>query len=289
MKHKSSHVNGKGNGKGPEPSPQRVIDPEADYKAAVSEGKDIVKRMDADWKRLGELADRVEKRYGESRLEQFARDIGAVACTLGRRRSTYRAWADAPNEAPAPESYAVAQALQAHPDRFEIVKNRPNITKREAVKIMRAYNKDAAAPKGGRDWLRDHTRRWFNGLLDLSNKIVREAGGAVSGSIEPPLKQIWREVIDPELLPTLRDAGEILIQLHDLANRIHHEPDEAFDDAGDARLKQAFDLLRANKAAEAEAVFRTVAEEKAARNDAAVSRLMITDQRSSAVPAEAPL
>src|ERR1700722_18330454 len=65
--------------------------PTIDYDDAVAEGKRIVDRMDGDWMRLAELADQVGTTYGEQTLDKFAEEIGAVACTLKRRLSTFRA------------------------------------------------------------------------------------------------------------------------------------------------------------------------------------------------------
>src|SRR5262249_34897845 len=54
------------------------------YDEAVTEAKQIIAQMDSSrWRmRLGELADKVEKAYGEARLKRFAAEIGIAACTL---------------------------------------------------------------------------------------------------------------------------------------------------------------------------------------------------------------
>jgi hypothetical protein len=59
--------------------------------------------------RLGELADKLEPRYGDRTVAKFAAEIGIAACTLKRCLSVYRAWKGI--EAPAPLSYAVLQEL----------------------------------------------------------------------------------------------------------------------------------------------------------------------------------
>src|SRR5437660_1417507 len=108
--------------------PQQVIrrvrvEPAIDYDAAIAEGKQIVAQIEKSRERLmrlGELAHRVEKRYRGETLKRFAAEIGIAACTLERCRSVYRAWQSDSKEAPAPKSFAVAQELQGHPDRFEL-------------------------------------------------------------------------------------------------------------------------------------------------------------------------
>lgn len=130
----------KTNGAAVPPAPATI-----DYDAAVVEGKEIVEDIAAKLAsaqdrrmRLGELADAVEKAYGEGRLTKYAKDIGAALCTLKRSRSVYRAWAE--NEAAPPllpKSFAVAQDLQRHPRRFEIIKKDPDITTRKARTLRR--------------------------------------------------------------------------------------------------------------------------------------------------------
>jgi hypothetical protein len=110
------------------------------YDEAEREGKELVRQLDSEWRqfRLGELAHRVKPVYGEGTLRKYAEAIGIVLCTLDRHRLVYRAWADilAPGRK---LSYAVARALANHPDREAIIRENPDITKREAEALMRKY------------------------------------------------------------------------------------------------------------------------------------------------------
>jgi len=120
-----------------------------DYDEAVVEGQAIVSRQSRDHWRLGELADRIEKKYGDNTLSRFAAAIAVPVKTLERHRDVYRAWKEIP--APGRESlpYAVARELAAHPDRVRIVIDKPGLTKRLAAEIMQAYRasqKQDAAP-----------------------------------------------------------------------------------------------------------------------------------------------
>lgn len=108
-----------------------------DYDAAVAEGRQIVTALKNNEWALGELADRVKTKYGANTLARFAEDIGVEPSTLERYRSVYRAWKETPG--PAPESFAVAQTLQSHPNRAELVRKNPKLTRREARKIKRPY------------------------------------------------------------------------------------------------------------------------------------------------------
>ena len=109
-----------------------------DFDSAVAEAKEIIKRQATDQLRLGELADRVEVKYGRGDLKKFADEIGVADCTVKRWRDTYRAW---PIGAPGRDlPYAVLRELITLPDRCEIASKNPDLTKSQAADIRRAYN-----------------------------------------------------------------------------------------------------------------------------------------------------
>jgi hypothetical protein len=114
------------------------------YDVAVREGKQIVAKMERDWRRLCELADGIETRYDDQTRQRFCAEIGVPYCTFERRMSVYQAWKSAPGPECYPSCFAVARELQSHPDRFEIIKNNPNITKREASELARQYREQDA-------------------------------------------------------------------------------------------------------------------------------------------------
>jgi hypothetical protein len=219
-----------------------------EYKAAVEEGKRIAKQLVADLElaenrkmRLGELADGVTKEYGEGRLSRYAKDIGMASCTLDRCRSVFRAWRDAPKQA-APPNFSVAQELQAHPDRFEIIERNPNLTVRDARSKMRQYKKAQLTVP---DWLRTNTKRWFQDVIKHAGLVLRDAEVADS-SISPELHQIWLEVIEPKLLPILREAGDALLQLTDFIEKVLQEPPPT-DDEFAAAAQRAAPVIEAEK------------------------------------------
>ena len=106
------------------------------YLAMVAEAKRIDQTADKGQMRLAQIAAQVETKYGEETLKQFAKDTGIALCTLQRRRSVWRAWE---KEAASPKCYSVAEALQAHPERGRIIQEQPDITTREARKLMREW------------------------------------------------------------------------------------------------------------------------------------------------------
>jgi hypothetical protein len=188
---------------------QTEAEPKIDYDAAVAEAKKIIARMETSQDRrmrLGELADQVEKSYGERKLERFAADIGMTACTLGRCRSVFRAWRT--KKAPAPKSYSVAQELQTHPDRFELIRRNPNMTKHEARKIRHRLRKEQQGTAG---YLLEEQKRWFKAVVEHANAVLR-AAAVLDSEVAPQVLQALREAIQPKLLPDLREAGKALIR-----------------------------------------------------------------------------
>jgi hypothetical protein len=114
---------------------------EAEYLAAVKEGKAICATMSGKQWALGDLAAQVTKVYGEHRLERFAEDINfpGAACTLERYRSVCLAF---PKSGGRPRFFGSAQVLQGHNGRAEIIRKNPNITKRAARELMRQWHEE---------------------------------------------------------------------------------------------------------------------------------------------------
>jgi len=103
---------------------------------AIAEGKRLVKALQSNEMKLGELADRLEPIYGDQTLACFAIEIGVKVGTLNRCRSVYRAYKGRDSGSGA--SFAVRKALQGHPERDKIIKEvKPGV--REARTIMKDY------------------------------------------------------------------------------------------------------------------------------------------------------
>jgi hypothetical protein len=93
---------------------------------------------------LGDLSDKVDKVYGENLIEQFAADISfpGSANTLRRYRDVCRAF---PESLGRPAFLSAAKALISHPDRYEIVKQNPNLSYREARQLMHTYSQQVSS------------------------------------------------------------------------------------------------------------------------------------------------
>jgi hypothetical protein len=110
----------------------------ADYADAVRQGKAVVADLDGAWWRLCEIADAVTTRWGEQDLEKFFEDVG-VGCVGPRRLSVYRKYKDH-FSAPGPKClYSVLRALQTHPNRAELIRKFPDMSKAQADAHMKEF------------------------------------------------------------------------------------------------------------------------------------------------------
>jgi hypothetical protein len=192
------------------------------YEKAVREGQGIVLEIEAAERgqlRLGELAHKLEKKYADRTLAKFAAEIGVAKCTLDRYQTVYRAWEGKLALGPISTSYAVLRELQTHPDREQIIRKNPSITKREAHERMRelkgtAKEKREQEQEQEDEWLK-HDRKWFKDLVAVANEASRVAG--VMDEYESEQLDSLRQVIDPKLLMYVRGGGRMLFRV---ANRL---------------------------------------------------------------------
>lgn len=122
------------------------------WNADVAHGRELLRSAShAQWA-LGELATSVNKRYGEANLAKFAAEIGLSLRTLQAYRATFVAWfgdGEVARKRPVrafshfPASYAVARALNRHPDRWALVMKSP-LTEELAVKMAKRNRDDGA-------------------------------------------------------------------------------------------------------------------------------------------------
>jgi hypothetical protein len=194
----------------------------AEGKRLVDAGKQMTAKADQnDW-RLAELADAVGTIYGENKLGQFATEIGIAHCTVKRRRTTYRNWKEILKGDPGLPfslSYSVARELEKHPDRGRLIKKNPKMTKRDATALMKAYR---SKPES-------ETQRWWKDV------IVRAGKAMADETVLQGDRQILLKVVEPALLPTLREAGQAWIRLADGLEKLFKEPaSEASFDTADA-------------------------------------------------------
>ena len=110
---------------------------------AVDEGTTLVQHIEQSQMRLGEIADTLEPKYGESALARYAQELKINANTLQNYRSVYRTWSEDPRVKEVPK-FSVAKALVKHPDRAKIVESKPEITEREAREEAKKFKEQQA-------------------------------------------------------------------------------------------------------------------------------------------------
>jgi hypothetical protein len=195
---------------------------------AVREAKEILDRSKTQERkeqmRLGELADKVvHPKYGDRTLAKFAKAIGIASCTLARYQSVYRAWDGRGIQAPGPVSYAVLRELQDHPDRSEIVKKNPNLSKREAREFAQDHKGQAKKQKQkASDWQTAECERYFRKLMVLATDAIEAAEFTKSKHS----RQAIRKAFEPKNLPVLRQGGEAFLKIIDYLAKVLAEEEE---------------------------------------------------------------
>jgi hypothetical protein len=233
------------------------------WKDAVREGKEIVAREREDYLRLGELADKVEPKYGDSTLAKYAEAIGKEKSTLYHCRKTYRAWKGILPPVAKSTHPTVLEVLASLPDRVAIITAEPKMSKRRAEvyrelkkdphrdeiltahpnltcaksarKIANAYDDDAGATHDAGNGSGD-SKRWFNRVLTLATDAIREAAVA-DNELTPEQQCDLLLAVEQDLLPKVRKAGEALIKLADFVTALCEEPPQAVLEEGKRRLQ----------------------------------------------------
>jgi hypothetical protein len=113
-------------------------------KDGIALGKRLAKQYSANRDALGELANNIEKKYGDGTLEDFGEIIGIAYSTLNNCRHVYREWEHAPVK---PKTFSLAKVLASYKDKDQYIKERPNSTEKEAGAHVRAVRKLARNEK----------------------------------------------------------------------------------------------------------------------------------------------
>jgi hypothetical protein len=172
------------------------------------------------------LADKVETKYDDRTLAKFAAEIGVAACTLARYRDVYRAWKDTAICAPGRDSvssYTVLRELAAHPDREKIFQTNPNITKREAHRLMRELKGaevEQQQEEQENDWRKDN-RRWFRELYNHTVEVSRMVRVALN--LPPEKQRELLQVVDRLMLMNMGGCGRMLADFVDRFEALREE------------------------------------------------------------------
>jgi hypothetical protein len=114
----------------------------------VKQGRALVEKISTSQLELGELADKVEKNYGDDTLGEFAHAIGIEYDTLKGYRYVWRKWKES---AVKPRNFSLAKALASYKDKDSYIQEWPNASEkkaREDVKKAKAEAKSQPEGKG---------------------------------------------------------------------------------------------------------------------------------------------
>jgi hypothetical protein len=225
---------------------------------AVAEGKELkAKIADAERSqlRLGELAAKLEPKYGDRTLAKFAAEIGIDKNTLNNYRTVYRAWEGKLPPGVKSPSFTVLKELQNVAERAELIKKEPTMSKRRAEvhrvlkdhpgrdeirnenpnltctkqtrKLMEKYDATESGVNaavfgrgsGGGD---KYSQRWFNKVLALSKDVKRETAVA-DQDLTPEQQAKLLRAVEPALTSNIREAGLALIKLADRLDALCEE------------------------------------------------------------------
>jgi hypothetical protein len=198
----------------------------SNYGDAVREGKEIVKRQNADQMRLGQLAYMVETKHKDETLAKYAREIGIEYQTLKRYRGVYGAWVAIQQKvkgAAPPQSFEAAKELaplaKDHAEAAaKIARNNPKIASRQAKKlaqkILNGGEQDKAKDRA--DWWRQEQKNWLHEIGEIAKAALIQA--TVPRGLTPERRQGLLDAMDAiddleSFLPGLEQGGEALINL----------------------------------------------------------------------------
>ena len=195
-----------------------VAPSEAVFNEAVTEIKDILARQDRDqdrdWRRIGELAISVGKKYGKDRIGKLAKAVGLKASTLWRYRKVFELATAIEDKLALGRvlNYSAVRELENHPDPEREFRLKPEMTKADAVKIMKAFRKKAKKDKG---WEREAIEKQLDGLAALRSgtrlelkTVVKDAAAhyrLIKESVAK-LKGAKRKALSPAELRASGDA-----------------------------------------------------------------------------------
>jgi len=136
--------------------------------------------------RIGEIADKVETKYGDRTHAKLAERSGFASSCLKRYLSVYRAYKGTSIGAPGPQSvsYSVLRELAMLDDREKIIRDNPDITKREAEQLRRERKKGTAsssaqqAQSSGKHFLKDK-RGFLKDICNSQEEVRRKAEEAL--------------------------------------------------------------------------------------------------------------
>jgi hypothetical protein len=167
------------------------------YDDAVEQGKHLLNLMRDYQHELGQLAYKLEPKYGDQTLQHFASEIGLDYETLKTYRTTYKAWKDEPDR---PASFSVARALNRHPQKYQMFLENEDMSVQDAKAKMRELKEQRpdcekkGVPRATVDRRRAKALEQITGFLaegsELRLTILDLTGRMGSGYMEPIVHEL---------------------------------------------------------------------------------------------------
>ena len=229
------------------------------FEDAVRECKQIRARIEGrnedterDHFRIGEIADKVQTKYKDRTHAELAKRSNIAYSCLKRYLSVYRAWKGTPFGAPGPQSvsYSVLRELATLEDREQIIRDNPNMTRREAEKLRRERNgkgkgnRDGQGNGTGGSGFSEDKRRYVKDMRTRAEDLRKKAEEAWEAT-DAQLDDL-AQVAGEQVLMNLRADAKVVVELAELLleRRRQLEDQEAEEQTGqpdpeDAEAPQA--------------------------------------------------
>ena len=220
------------------PEPVKQAEPveqaRINFDTAVTEAKGHIWSKEFHETKIGELADRLEPKYGAQTLAKFAEAIGLAYETVKKYRTVFRKYKDTPIGETS-TSFAVKSSLAAVPEAADIIMAKPEMTTPEARGIASAHRSSTkkAKPFKTRDepgWLRDAVADALKARTKYGRAKPEDFDPEVLRVVFPNLGKAVASLREGENTYRLvADLMEAAAAKPDSAAPTHHEP--MFEDA----------------------------------------------------------
>jgi len=210
--------------------PKQVKEPATDTTApaeiipfakGLAEGKKILAEIEDVRERghfrLGEIADKIETKYGDRTHAKLAEGWNIAPSCFKRYLSVYRAWKGKNIGAPGAPivPYSVLRELAGLEDREQIIRDNPNMTRREAERLRREFNgTDSSSsaqqtePQGS---FLKHKRRYLKDICNRQEEVRRKAEEALE-DIDEQLDEL-AQIAGKLTLENLRADAKVVVEL----------------------------------------------------------------------------
>ena len=192
------------------------------FAKGLAEGKKILAEIEDVRERghfrLGEIADKIETKYGDRTHAKLAEGWNIAPLCFKRYLSVYRAWKGKNIGAPGAPivPYSVLRELAGLEDREQIIRDNPNMTRREAEQLRREFNgtgtsSSSAQQTEPQDSFLKHKRRYLKDICNRQEELRRKAEEGLEGTDEQ-LDNL-AQVAGAPMRSNLRADAKVVVEL----------------------------------------------------------------------------